>query len=104
MAMAVFFVLFTTALVFGIRFGSDSRMRSETSKVANFFLGLGKTTSCQLVAVFLAGLVLMITGAGNTVPELVAFTIGVTIQSAFLFVPVYALAFLLAPKFKKTEQ
>ena len=101
MAMAVFFVLFTTALIFGIRFGSDFRMKGATT--TNFFLGLGKTTGCQLVAVFLAGLGLMVAGAGNTLPELVAFTIGVTIQSAFLFVPLYGLAFLLAPKFKKSK-
>ena len=103
MAMAIFFVLFTTALVFGIRFGSEFRMKPEGSGVLSFALGLGKTTGCQLVAVFLAGLSLMVAGAGNTVAELIAFSTGVTIQSAFLSVPVFALAFLLAPKFKKSK-
>ena len=103
MAMAVFFVLFTTALIFGIRFGSEFRMKADGSKAINFFLGLGKTIGCQLAAVTLAGLLMMLAGAGNTMAELVAFSIGVTIQSAFLFGPVYALAFLLAPKFRKTK-
>ncbi|WP_306116754.1 MULTISPECIES: hypothetical protein [unclassified Roseovarius] len=101
MAMAVFFVLFTTALIFGIRFGADYRRKETGSKTTNFFLGLGKVTLCQFGAVAAAGLFLTAIGAGNTFAELVGFSIGVTIQSAFLFVPVFGLAFFLAPKFKK---